>query len=88
MEWVASKIVLIANIVLEAQGVLRGASNTSEHKPVTKYPGIISEAGFKLVCLNARSSVNKNNELNITVEDIDPHIIGITESWANRQGRC
>ena len=32
---------------------------------------------------NARSIVNKKNELNIMVEDIDPHIIGITESWAN-----
>ena len=31
----------------------------------------------------ARSIVNKKNELNIMVEDIDPHIIGITESWAN-----
>ena len=30
----------------------------------------------------ARSKVNKRNELNITVEDIDPHIMGITESWA------
>ena len=28
--------------------------------------------------------VNKKNELNIMVEDIDPHIIGITESWANK----
>ena len=35
------------------------------------------------VCLNARSIVNKKNELNIMVEDIDPHIVGITESWAN-----
>ena len=35
------------------------------------------------MCLNARSLVNKKNELNIMVEDIDPHIIGITESWAN-----
>ena len=35
------------------------------------------------VCLNARSIVNKKNELNIMVEDIDPHIIGIIESWAN-----
>ena len=26
---------------------------------------------------------NKKNELNIMVEDIDPHIIGIIESWAN-----
>ena len=32
---------------------------------------------------NGRSIVNKKNELNIMVEDIDPHIIGITESWAN-----
>ena len=31
----------------------------------------------------AVDSVNKKNELNIMVEDIDPHIIGITESWAN-----
>ena len=29
------------------------------------------------------SIVNKKSELNIIVEDIDPHIIGITESWAN-----
>ena len=35
------------------------------------------------VCLNARSIVNKKNELNVMVEDIDPHIIGITESWVN-----
>ena len=25
----------------------------------------------------------RKKELNIMVEDIDPHIIGITESWAN-----
>ena len=41
-----------------------------------------TEFGYKCVCLNARSIVNKRNELNIMVEDIDPHIIGITESWA------
>ena len=34
------------------------------------------------MCLNARSIVNKRNELNIMVEDNDPHVIGITESWA------
>ena len=27
---------------------------------------------------------NMKNELNITVEDTDPHIIGMTESWANK----
>ena len=35
------------------------------------------------MCLNARSIINKKNELNIMAEDIKPHIIGITESWVN-----
>ena len=46
-------------------------------------PKNISETGYICVCLNARSIVNKKNELNIMVEDTDPHMIGITESWAN-----
>ena len=29
-----------------------------------------------------RNFVNKENELNIMVEDIDPYITGITEPWA------
>ena len=32
--------------------------------------------------LKARSIINKKNELIIMVDDIKPHIIGITESWA------
>ena len=35
------------------------------------------------MCLNARNIINKKNELNIMVDDIKPHTIGITESWAN-----
>ena len=35
------------------------------------------------VCLNARSIINKKDELNLMVDDVKPHIIGITESWAN-----
>ena len=42
-----------------------------------------SESGIKCVCLNARSIITKKTELNIMVDDIKPHIIGITESWAN-----
>ena len=42
-----------------------------------------SESGIKCVCLNARSIINKKTELNIMVDDIKPHIIGINESWAN-----
>ena len=53
------------------------------NKPISNHPKNISEKGYRCVCLNARSIVNKKNELNIMVEDIDPHIIGITESWAN-----
>ena len=40
---------------------------------------------MKCVCLNARSIINKKTELNIMVDDIKPHIIGITESWANNE---
>ena len=58
-----------------------GQEATSTHKPVTKCLKNISEAGYKCMYLNARSIVNK--KLNM-VEDIDPHVIGITESWANK----
>ena len=42
-----------------------------------------SKSGIKCVCLDARSIINKKTELNIMVDDIKPHIIGITESLAN-----
>ena len=60
-----------------------GQEAVSTDKPITKCPKNMSEAGYRCVCLNARSIINKKNELNIMVEDIDPHIIGITESWSN-----
>ena len=41
------------------------------------------KAEIKCVCMNAMSIINKKNELNIMVDYIKPHIIGITESWAN-----
>ena len=42
-----------------------------------------SKEEIKCVCLNARRIINKKDELNMMVDDIKPHIIGITESWAN-----
>ena len=51
---------------------------------IAKMSANISHGGYKCVCLNARGTVNKKNELNIMTEDIDRHIIGITESWANK----
>ena len=80
--------VLISILYIEVQGGYvempqAGQEATNTDKPITKYPINMSEAGYRCVCLKARSIVNKKNELNIMVEDIDPHIIGITESWAN-----
>ena len=47
--------------------------------------GNTSKAELKCVCLNARSIINKKNELDnvIMVDEIKPHSIGTTESWAN-----
>jgi len=36
--------------------------------------------GYKCVCLNARTIVNIMNQLNIMLEKIDPHIIGVIKS--------
>ena len=54
-----------------------GQEATGSDKLITKCPKNMSEASYRCVCLNARSIVNKKNELNIMVEDTDPHIIGI-----------
>ena len=40
--------------------------------------------GIKCVSLSSRRIINKKSELNIMVDDSDRHIIGITESWANK----
>ena len=59
------------------------AHNIQEDSRCKGIQGITSKAEMKCVCLNARSIINKKNELNIMVDEIKPHIIGITESWAN-----
>ena len=61
---------------------IRGIDKDSKKKSVKNSLESPTEFGYKCVCLNARSIVNKRNELKNMVEDIDPHIIGITESWA------
>ena len=45
--------------------------------------GNASKVEIKCVCLNARSILNKKNELDIMVDEIKPHITGITELWVN-----
>ena len=60
----------------------RGIDKYSKKKSAKNSLESPTEFGYKCVCFNARSIVNKRNELNIMVEDIDPHIIGIAESWA------
>ena len=60
----------------------RGIDKDSRKQSAKKSLETSIEFDYKCVCLNARSIVNKRNELNIMVEDIDRHIIGIIESWA------
>ncbi len=59
----------------------RGIDKDSKQKSAKNSLESLAEFGYKCVCLNARSIVNKINQLNIMVKDIDPHIIRITESW-------
>ena len=33
---------------------------------------------------NARSIVNKKHEINSMVDDSGPHVIGVNESWSNK----
>ena len=39
--------------------------------------------GLSGAVVSGLGKINKKNELNIMVDDINPDIIGITESWAN-----
>ena len=59
------------------------ALNIQEDSRCKGIQGNTFKAESKCVCLNARSIISKKNELNIMVDDIKPHIIGITESWAH-----
>ena len=64
-------------------GLSRKAQTLQEDSTWKGIQGSTSKEQMKCVCLNARSIINKKDELNIMVDDIKPHIIGITESWAN-----
>ena len=64
-------------------GLSRKAQQVQEDSRRKGIQGNTSREEIKCVCLNARSIINKKDELNIMVDDIKPHIIGITETWAN-----
>ena len=59
------------------------AQNVQEDNRCKEIQKNTSKPGIKCVGLNARSIINKKNELYIMVDDIKPNIIGITVSWAN-----
>ena len=65
---------------LVGQGVVEKHYRWTKDRRSKKIQRNTSESGIKCVCLNARSILNKKTELNIMVDDIKPHIIGITES--------
>ena len=64
-------------------GLSKKAQTVQEDGTCKGIQGSTSKGEIKCVCLNARRIINKKDELNIMVDDIQPHIIGITESWAN-----
>ena len=64
-------------------GLSKKAQKVQEDSTCKGIQGSTSKEEIKCVCLNARSIINKKDELNIMVDDIKPHIIGIIESWAN-----
>ena len=64
-------------------GLSKKAKQIQEDSRCKGIQGNTSKEEIKCVCLNARSIINKKDELNIMVDDIKPHIIGITETWAN-----
>ena len=64
-------------------GLSKKAKKVQEDSTCKGIQGSTSKEEIKCVCLNARSIINLKDELNIMVDDIKPHIIGITESWAN-----
>ena len=54
---------------LEVHQAEQDANSTD--KLITKCPENIPETGYKCECFNAKSLLNKKNELNILVEKID-----------------
>ena len=61
-------------------GLSKKSQKVQEDSTCKGIQGSTSNEEIKCVCLNI---INKKDELNIMVDDIKPHIIGITESWAN-----
>ena len=47
-----------------------GQEATSTDKPITECPKNMSEAGYRCMCLSARSIVNKKNGSNIQAYEI------------------
>ena len=60
-------------------GLSKKAQKVQEDSRCNGIQGSTSKEEIKCVCLNARSIINKKNELNIMVDDIKPHIIGTSK---------
>ena len=79
VEQISTPLAHVFNMSLQ-EGIVQKVQADSGCKGIQ---GNTYKAEIKCVCLNARSILNKKNELDIMVDEIKPHIIGITESWAN-----
>ena len=59
-------------MVGQGGGLTKKAQNVQEDSRCKGIQGITSKAEIKCVCLHPRSIINKKNELNIMVDEINP----------------
>ena len=63
-------------------GYIEPLQENCTNKSTRKKSQNINKNELRCVCLNARSIIKKKSDLDFMVADIEPDIIGITESWA------
>ena len=65
-------------------GYIEPLQENCTNKSTRKKSQNINKNELRCVCLNARSIIKKKSDLDFMVADIEPDIIGITESWAHK----
>ena len=65
-------------------GYIEPLQENCTNKSTRKKLQNINKNELRCVCLNARSIIKRKGDLDFMVSDIEPDIIGITESWAHK----
>ena len=65
-------------------GYIETLQENCTNKSTRKKSQNINTNELRCICLNARSILNKRSDPDFMIADIEPDIIGITESWAHK----